>query len=295
MILTICLLVFLSGNQSNRSVFGERVSSSPTQSPSINSSSPLPSATLDRERHDAPSGWAKFELAPVLLNFLLLVVIAIQAVIYGKQLRVMREQEGVLEKQSETLEKQVQAMEAQLMAIREQALIMADSLEETRNIVGHNERSVRAAEQAVEVAQQNMIYAQRAYVSITSGDVNWARFLLRIENSGNTPANNVEILALADVRPAPLPTPGFQEPSSDRFIYLGLIAPSSYFEREVRLTTEISDEERPLIGRGDLKLWCSGLIRYLDVFGQTRHTKFCFYQRYGNTNLQPWVEGNEGD
>lgn len=271
------------------------VSPSPVQSPSTKPSSPQPTATATQERAHTLSAKFTSEWVLVLLNFLLLVVIATQAAIYGKQLRVMRKQEGVLEKQSDTLEKQVQAMEAQLAAIKAQAIIMADSLEETRNIVRHNERSVRAAEQAVEVAQQNMIYAQRAYVSVTNGEVNWARFLLRIENSGNTPANNVEILALAEIRPSPLQTPDSQEPSSDRFTYIGLISPGGHFEKEVRLTSEVNDQQRPLIGRGDLKLWCSGLIRYLDVFGQTRHTKFCFYQRYGKTDLQPWVEGNEGD
>src|SRR5262245_35086417 len=118
--LTICLFVLISGCQLNRVKSREPASPTLAESPSFNSSSPNPTASIEQLQHDASLGRFKSEWVLVLLNFLLLVVIATQAWIYGKQLRVMREQEGVLEKQSVTLEKQVQAMEAQLAAIREQ-------------------------------------------------------------------------------------------------------------------------------------------------------------------------------
>src|SRR5437016_1370445 len=96
---------------------------------------------------------------------------------------------------------QVEKMQGQLNAIKDQARIMRESLAETRNIVNQNERGVRAAERGIEVAQENTTYAQRAYVSVTAGDGNWERFFLRIENSGNTPASKVQLIAVAEVRP----------------------------------------------------------------------------------------------
>jgi hypothetical protein len=75
---------------------------------------------------------------------------------------------------------------------RKQWAAMQASLRETRSIIAQNER-------AVEIAQQNMICAQRAYLSIALGSANFANggdadFVLRVENAGNTPANDVEMV-----------------------------------------------------------------------------------------------------
>jgi len=190
---------------------------------------------------------------------------------------------------------QVGKMQGQLDAIKEQARIMSESLEKTRNIVTQNERAVRAAERSVEVAEQNTVYAQRAYISVTAGDANWGRFFLRIENSGNTPASKVQLIAIAEVRADPPITPDVALPGTDRYTYIGLISPRGYFEKEVRINPEITDEQRPLVGQGKLKPWSSGVILYQDAFGIDRKTTFCFYQTCGSTKLQPWVHGNEAD
>jgi hypothetical protein len=186
-------------------------------------------------------------------------------------------------------------MHGQLDAIREQARIMRESLAQTRNLVNQSERAVGAAERSVEVAQENTVYAQRAYVSVTAGDGNWARFFLRIENSGNTPASKVQLIAVAEISADPLPVPDGALPGTDSYTYVGVIAPRGFFEKEVRIIPEITHEQRPLVGQNKLKPWSSGIILYQDAFGIARKTTFSFYLTYGSTKLQPWVQGNDAD
>jgi len=200
-----------------------------------------------------------------------------------------------IRKQGDYASQQVGKMQEQLDAIREQARIMSESLAETRNIFDQNERAVGAAERSLEIAQRNTIYAERAYVSVTAGDGNWERFFLRIENSGNTPASKVQLIAVAEIRPDPLPVPDGAMPGTDHYTYVGLIAPRSFFEKDVRINPAITVEQRPLVGQNKLKPWSSGIIHYQDAFGIDRKTTFCFYQTYGSTKLQPWVQGNEAD
>jgi hypothetical protein len=84
-------------------------------------------------------------------------------------------------------------------------------------------------------------------------------------------------------------------PGTDRYTYVGLIAPRGFFGKEVLIIPEITEEQRPLVGQNRLKPWSSGIILYRDAFGIDRKTTFCFYQTYGSTKLQPWVQGNEAD
>lgn len=110
----------------------------------------------------------------------------------------MKEQSDTFKTHSGAMAMQINAMEGQLTAMQDQAQSMRDSLGQTSSLITQNERAVIAAEQSIEIAQENTIYAQRAYVMVTSTEaihiIGPDILRLKIENSGNTPANDVEIL-----------------------------------------------------------------------------------------------------
>jgi len=204
------------------------------------------------------------------LSLLVLIAIAVQAYIYRRQWAAMDTQAGM--------------MQGQLKA-------MQDGLEETRKIVEQNERAVKVAERSVEIAQENTIYVQRAYVSVTRGEVHGDIFTLVIENTGNTPANGVEILAMAEIGEQP-PNP---ETSSAKWTTMGVIAPDEYIKRMIVRSGEATHEMRELVSGGKTQFFCSGVIRYKDIFKNQRQTKFGFYQRFGSNQLDPCATGNEAD
>ncbi len=211
------------------------------------------------------------------LSLLVLMVIILQAIIYKRQAGYMRDQWKAMNIQAGTMEQQLAAMR--------------DSLEETRKMGDQNERAVRAAERNIEIIQESTIYAQRAYVSVTRGEVAGDMFFLVIENSGHTPANDVEIGAIAEIREQP-PDP---ETSSIRWATMGVIAPDEYIKRMVVRRGEATPEMRELVNDGKMQFYCSGIIRYTDIFKNPRQTKFCFYQRFGTNQFGPCATGNEAD
>jgi hypothetical protein len=171
---------------------------------------------------------------------------------------------------------------------------MKETLAETAKIASHNERAVTVAERSVEVAQENAIYAQRAYLSVISGEIRGSGFVLRIENSGNSPANDVQMKAVAEMRAGALeaPAPGT---AGGSYVYLGLIAPGGFFNAEVVSDVELSGAKQDELIQQGMEWWCAGVIRYEDVFRKTRHTRFCFKRHWLSDSLQPWLEGNEAD
>ena len=171
---------------------------------------------------------------------------------------------------------------------------MGESLAETRTIVAHNERAVMAAEQGLEIAQDNTIYAQRAYVSITRGTVSGNCFDLMIENSGNTPSSDTQMRCAVELRPGAPELPVSSEQPHE-YTYIGLIAPHGLFSTQQRTAAEITPAQYRQIAAEEIALWCYGEIMYVDTFGRRRHTRFCFHQETGSSALQPWVEGNEAD
>jgi hypothetical protein len=139
------------------------------------------------------------------LGLVVLIVVGIQAYIYSGQwhamrdsLEAIREQINVGRQQAEWMRMQGQTMANQVGAMINQTELMMLSLEETRKIVGQNERTIQTTEKSVEVAEKTSIYAQRAYVTAKIRDIgegdDTLQFRLRIENGGNTPANNVMVI-----------------------------------------------------------------------------------------------------
>lgn len=177
--------------------------------------------------------------------------------------------------------RQWEAMQKQLTARNDQTVSMGESLAETRNMAEQNRRAIKATERGVEVAQQNMIYAQRAYITITDGEIirpiRDLLFKMTIRNSGNTPAYDVQVARKVDI-PEILPDPNTDWQTWSR---VGLIAPHGEIEMFAPALNNVTNQQEQLIAMGRLKTYCWGMICYRDIFGKTRYTKFCFSDRLG--------------
>lgn len=217
-----------------------------------------------------------------------------QAAHAGEQVGAMQDNLAETRKITSHNEKTVEAMQGQLDAMKEQAQIMGESLIQTKRAIAASDAQVHIAALAVETAEKSAIYAQRAYLSVAKGEIRGSGFLLRIENSGNSPANDVQMKAVAEMRSGALPVP---DPGSTggSYSYLGLIAPGGYSEPKVTSDIELSGAKQDELVQSGLEWWCAGVITYKDVFGNTRRTKFCFSRHWLSDSLQPWVQGNEAN
>ncbi len=211
------------------------------------------------------------------LSILILTAIAVQAYIYRRQWK---------------------AMQGQLDAMEGQSRIMGESLVETRRMVEHNERAVKVAEESIEVARENTIYAQRAYLTVTKRVALTDGFLLRIRNVGNTPANDVHVRAVADVGYVPPPPPANV---MENLTYIGSLSPRGTFDI-VRFANNVTAEQKSLLSdpEQEFRVWCVGAIFYEDIFkydldGGARKTTFCYHQTAGSPSVDAWVTGNQAD
>ena len=117
-------------------------------------------------------------------------------------------------------------------------------------------------------------------------------FHLIIENSGNTPANYVEIWHSFD----------FLEQEPDGldvdFVYkvpVGLIAPHTQHSIDIEYPESITPQRyrKEFEAHRKLKFYCWGVIHYEDIFQQRRLTKFNFHQKYERGVGIPCEKGNE--
>jgi hypothetical protein len=197
-------------------------------------------------------------------------------------------------------------MQGQLDIMQTQANAMQESLTETRNMVSQSEKALEvskiqaqmaqraagAAEQSIEIAQENTIIAHRAYLAIQSGTAGLAEeggiFNLSVRNFGNTPANNVVIYAKAEVR-GELPPHEFPRAASTSG---GTVPPQTTISKKVVTAGKISPEEIALLNKGELTLYAWGVIAYQDIFGKSRQTKFCI-RKIAGSQFAPCPVGNE--
>jgi hypothetical protein len=298
MLLLLSLCLWLGQGQvspiENQSATNANQQSSPQQSPVVESGKTGESGNSSQNDQGKANRWSD---PLVFLNLALFVAVLIQAAIYWKQLREMRNSLAVLTRQADAQEMQTGAMQGQLAAIEKQAGIMSDGLTETRKLVSQNERAVKAAEDSVKVVEQNAIDAQRAYVTVPSGEVillgedqGAALFSLNLVNSGNTPANEVRMFALAAVRTEEPPAIDFREAV---WVAVGVIAPKEKAIRLVANKRDITKLESKLMQERKMNLYVWGAIEYRDVFKQLRQTKFCYVQRFGSAKIGPCAGKNE--
>jgi len=220
-----------------------------------------------------------FIVAGALPLFTLYAVIY-QAIVYRRQWNAMR---SALKQTDRVIDR----MQAQLSAIREQTTVMQDSLIEAQKMVRHSERGV-------EIAEQSMKYAQRAFVSITKKELSRSHFVIYVENSGNTPAREVSVQCVVDAGMQPPELPA--EPD---VIFLGLLAPRSPERIAKPFNRELTNEERAIYWeRSDLfHWWIRGVITYRDIFHESvsdyRVTKFCFFYDQTDRDVRADYGGNE--
>lgn len=162
-------------------------------------------------------------------------------------------------------------------------------------------RQAKALDKSLEIARESMVYAQRAYVSVTDvsleGFPGGGVFHLKIENSGNTPAYDAEIFITGEMRDS-RPTPE-TAPQWERFA-LGLIGPRNPVVKTWPVTS--SREQAQLGSHFNPRLYCWGFIRY-KTFGKTPRLNFCVQQLFGsvtagfcpNGNSETWEEDDKED
>jgi len=182
--------------------------------------------------------------------------------------------------------------------------------------VGLQWRSVNKQEGHLSKQVTDTIKAQRAYITAkTALDARRGQLTLVIENSGNTPANDVRVTYSSGHKPNTPDsgpkyievlcqemadgggdygvdsTAGVTDDSQGeivpRTIYLGAIAP-----REIR--EEIVPQSLPTAADhsgGTIKFYYWGRIDYQDMFDKPRHTLFSFFRTLNEA--RPCETGNE--
>lgn len=261
-----------------------------------------------------------------LINVLIFTAIVGQVLIYRNQRDIMQQQRqamyGQLEIMSQSLThdfevskiqfedmqiqwksmgQQIDAMNNQTGAMINQTTLMNLSLEETRKMVDQNERAVKAAENNVETVEKTAIYTNRAYIvaKIRGAGREWPQLRLRIQNTGNTPANDVTVTYDCGLREEPphteWPDGGVTYDAGWIVIErLGLIAPqSSYHVIETQLVVALDNAQTDQWRSGKLKFYCWGRIYYEDIFNDKRHTDFCFVMSEEHPNGYPCKHGNQ--
>jgi hypothetical protein len=166
-----------------------------------------------------------------------------------------------------------------------------DALEESRKLFEQQGRAIKAAEASAKIVEQTSIYANRAYlvakIGGTSDDSIRLQFRLRIENTGNTPANNVRVgynYGLRTEPPYNAIDQGMVAYDADfpQWESLGLIANRSEGTVNTGKVGPFTGPEFQDWKLGKLKFYCWGRIVYTDIYQYKRYTDFCFYQSFGN-------------
>jgi hypothetical protein len=214
---------------------------------------------------------------------LTLLAIVYQAVVYRRQWNVM------LDSMRQT-DRVIDKMQAQLTAVREQTGVMQSSLTETQKMVEHSERGVQ-------IAQQNMEYAQRACVMVVQKTFTRSNgFSLLIENCGNTPALEVSIDAVIGIGAFP----PARTDKLENYKHVGLLAPRTQHPYVAELGRELTQEEHEEFDNeftGPLCCWwITGWIYYRDIFQEKRdyhETDFCFFYGRNSDGVESHTSGNE--
>jgi len=190
------------------------------------------------------------------------------------------------------------AVIAQAVIYRKQWAIMENSL-------SRSDTAIELTKQSISSNEKNSIYAQRAYVtakirSVTSVTKRLDTFLmrLRIENSGNTPANELVVIYGCGLGENPPweKTPDGLLIGNNPGPYvtrLGVVAPKdSYQVIETPRIGFDSIEDFRAFEDGKLAFYCWGKVVYEDIFNEKRQTEFCFVQSVTYPNGYPCEYGN---
>lgn len=165
------------------------------------------------------------------------------------------------------------------------------------------QRQTELVDESTKAAERSAIYAQRAYVTAKIRGIGerdeTLQFWLRIENSGQTPANNVVVVYGCGLRERPPCEKDASgqlvcdnpEPYVKRF---GVVAPNKSYHvlKTPETAFQLPDEYNRFVN-GELSYYCWGRIVYEDIFNQMRTTWFCFFQSIAEVKGFPCEYGNE--
>ena len=124
---------------------------------------------------------------------------------------------------------------------------------------------------------------------------------ITIKNAGQTPAHNLVHWAIMEVREFPLRSifPAMPVPPAPHWNVLGPGIPEV---KTLRMDKRLTEEEIAGLRTGVKAIYCHGEIRYRDVFGKNRWTRYrCMYVTPAcgvigiGTDLVYCEEGNEAD
>ncbi len=170
------------------------------------------------------------------------------------------------------------------------------------------EQQWKETQRGIESAEKNSIWANRAYVVAKIRDTgpkdpDRLMLRLRIQNNGNTPANDVIVRYAYGLRDKP----PHEETLDGIIVYdigyaeterLGLIASQSSYHvistPTVKFPFAFGDKAKfEQWKTGELRFYCWGRIAYEDIFSEKRHTDFCFMLSDQHENGYPCKHGNE--
>lgn len=213
----------------------------------------------------------------VVLNFLLLVAILVQAAIYWKQLGVMRKDYNILERHARTFEGQAATMQGQLNVMRDQVAAMQDSRAENRE----------------------MFYSgQRAYIGIkqvTLNDFAAGRIpmiYLALQNAGNTPAWTIECqgqVTYGDSHPSYEDVVGAVVQNVAHFLPSGVDRMVEIAIGNAALTAETAAE----VMNGGSTLFLRARAKFIDISGEGQEVWFCLRFKPRTNTFGDCPDGHE--
>lgn len=116
---------------------------------------------------------------------------------------------------------------------------------------------------------------ERAYIFATVRMEEW-KIVVDLKNHGKTPA----ILKSMFVTRKFHPTPPKEIDTRQKSMIRDGVVIGSDIVWPVALSPWLDDSERQMLDRPDFKLFCFGVIEYLDVLNQRRTTGFCWQYNY---------------
>lgn len=142
------------------------------------------------------------------------------------------------------------------------------------------QRNADAAARQVEVAQETAKRQLRAYISVVSisqmkpptvGEAFSSK--VKFVNHGRTPAHNVVVQAVVIAQRLPHSGDGFTF-INDPTLAASTQGPTVDFNAIVKANEPLGEELHALLTNGGAAVFCIGLIRYQDAFGETHVTGF---------------------
>jgi ABC-type multidrug transport system fused ATPase/permease subunit len=211
------------------------------------------------------------------LSLLVVVIIAIQAVIYRREWRVM--QKGLRQ-----TDRMIDKMHEQLDAMKEQAAVMTAQVEIAGKAIAVAERDAEAAEKSVALAQEALDVEQAPYFGITNieiqglGVAHCPQIEITFMNGGRTPAWSFYAIALVFVgyRPDLVAEKFSIEPElgnwGDTFVPSGKAKTICFTETDFRLTEE---QDKAIRSDHPQRFFIQGTAHYRNMKGKKLWTEFC--------------------